>query len=76
MLAGHEFAIDRNLCCPSWRDENMKKRLGFVILLLALLPLPGCLAGKAWYYPYGPPYFEHDPGLPTIDEFLSQPRPE
>jgi len=54
----------------------MNKRLAYVILFLAFLPLAGCATGKAWYYPYGPPYLEDAPGLETINEFLSQPRPE
>jgi len=49
----------------------MKKRLSYVILFLTLLPLTGCTTGKAWYYPYGPPYLEDAPGLPTVSEFLS-----
>ncbi len=54
----------------------MKKRWIFVIAILASLPLAGCAVGDAWYYPYGPCYFDDDSGPRTINAFLSQPRPE
>lgn len=55
----------------------MQKRLAYVILLLGLLWLGGCAYGSAWYYPYGPCYFGKDGESPqTVNEFLSQQRPE
>jgi len=54
----------------------MNKRWAYVTLFLAFLLLAGCTTGKAWYCPYGPSYFEDAPGPRTLDEFLSQPRPE
>ena len=66
----------RKAVLSSWRDESMKKRWAYVILFLAFLPLAGCSMGKAWYYPYGPPYFEDAPRPQSVADFLSQPRPE
>jgi hypothetical protein len=54
----------------------MKKRLVCVVLLPAFLLLAGCATGRAWYYPYGPAYFEEEPGPRTIKDYLSQSRPE
>lgn len=55
----------------------MKKRWAYVLAILMCLPLAGCAAGEAWYYPYGPCYFDNDDAGPkTINAFLSQPRPE
>ena len=54
----------------------MKKRSSYVILFLASLLLSGCAVGDAWYYPYGPCYFDDDPGPQTVNTFLKQQRPE
>ena len=58
----------------------MNSRLALTILILAFLPSFGCAVGDAWYYPYGPPYFEDgssDGERPkTISEFMSLPRPD
>ncbi len=55
----------------------MRKRWAYVILLLGLISLGGCAFGDAWYYPYGPCYFGKDGESPkTVNEFLSQQRPE
>jgi len=54
----------------------MYKKLVCVVLLLAFLPLAGCVAGKAWYYPYGPSYFGEDPRPQSIEQYLSQPSPK
>jgi len=53
----------------------MKKLLILVAVFIICLLALGCAAGKAWYYPYGPPYFGE--GLPaeygrlTPSDFIS-----
>lgn len=55
----------------------MRKRWALALIVLASLSLAGCAAGDAWYYPYGPCYFDGDERAPpTVNAFLSQQRPE
>ena len=58
----------------------MKKLLILVAVFIICVPALGCVAGKAWHYPYGPPYFGEglpaEYGCPTPSDFIAQPRPE